>query len=279
MNAFQHFLFGVYPYVCLAVFLVGSLARFDRDQYTWKSDSSQLLRGRSLRWASVCFHVGILFLLGGHTVGLLTPHWAYEPFVTPAAKQVLAMTAGGIAGTLCFAGLTGLILRRVQDARIRATSHRSDLPVLVLLWAQLVLGLVTIPFSAGHPDGSVMLVLSSWAQGVFTLSPDAAAVAALAWPYKMHLVLGMTLFLVFPFTRLVHVWSGLASVAYVLRPYQLVRSRRIGLPAAAPAPAFAPPAPAAPAAATRPATSPGRTPQPVAVPARAAAPVAAKEAM
>lgn len=227
MNALYNFLFVVYPYICLAVFLLGSLARFDRDPYTWKSDSSQLLRSRGLRWASNLFHGGILFLFVGHAVGMLTPHAVYEHVISAANKQMLAIVAGGIAGTACFIGLTMLIWRRSTDPRIRLTSRRSDLALLWLLWLQLVLGLVTLPFSLSHADGSVMLVLSDWAQRIVTLRPDASGLVALAWPYKAHMVLGMTLFLIFPFTRLVHVWSGLASVFYVLRPYQVVRSRRL----------------------------------------------------
>jgi nitrate reductase gamma subunit len=229
MNTLHNFLFNVYPYVCLSVFLMGSLARFDRDQYTWKSDSSQLLRKRQLRWGSNLFHIGILFLFGGHTVGLLTPHFIYEPFISPGDKQMVAVVAGGIAGVICFIGLTMLLHRRIFDDRIRLTSHRTDLFNLVILWVQLVLGLITLPFSYGHSDGSVMLVLSDWAQRIVTIRPDAAGLVALDWPYKVHLVLGMTIFLLFPFSRLVHVWSGFGTLAYVFRPYQVVRSRKLGL--------------------------------------------------
>jgi nitrate reductase gamma subunit len=232
MNTLHNFLFNVYPYICLAVFLMGSLARFDRDQYTWKSDSSQLLRKGSLGWASVLFHAGILFLFVGHTVGLLTPHALYEPFISAANKQRLAIVAGGVAGALCFVGLSGLIWRRTTDPRIRLTSHRTDLAILWILWLQLSLGLVTLPFSFGHSDGSVMLVLSDWAQRIVTFRPDASGLVALDWPYKVHIVLGLTIFLLFPFSRLVHAWSGLASVAYLVRPYQLVRSRRLNVPGA-----------------------------------------------
>jgi len=235
MNTLHNFLFNVYPYICLSVFLMGSLARFDRDQYTWKSDSSQLLRKGQLRWGSNLFHIGILFLFFGHSVGLLTPHWVYEPFITPGQKQLLAVVAGGVAGFICFIGLTLLLHRRIFDPRIRLTSHRTDLFILVILWVQLVLGLITLPYSIGHSDGSVMLVLSDWAQRIVTFRPDAAGLVALDWPYKVHLVLGMTIFLLFPFSRLVHVWSGFATVAYVLRPYQVVRSRRLGLTPSTPA--------------------------------------------
>ena len=229
MNALHNFLFSVYPYICLSVFLMGSLARFDRDQYTWKSDSSQLLRKGQLKWGSNLFHAGILFLFFGHSVGLLTPHWVYEPFITPAQKQLLAIIAGGVAGFFCFIGLTLLLHRRIFDPRIRLTSHRTDLMILVILWVQLVLGLVTLPFSLDHTDGSVMLKLSAWAQGIVTLQPNAGHIAGLDWPYLVHLVLGMTIFLLFPFSRLVHVWSGFGTLAYVLRPYQVVRSRRLVL--------------------------------------------------
>ena len=227
MSAVHNFLFVVYPYICLAVFLLGSLLRFDRDPYTWKSDSSQMLRSRGMKWASNLFHGGILFLLVGHTVGMLTPHAVYEHFISAGNKQMLAIVAGGIAGTACFIGLSMLIWRRTTDERVRLTSHRSDLALLWILWLQLTLGLVTLPFSLAHSDGSVMLQLSDWAQRIVTFRPDAAGLVALAWPYKVHMVLGMTIFLIFPFTRLVHVWSGLASVFYVLRPYQVVRSRRL----------------------------------------------------
>lgn len=229
MNVLHNFLFSVYPYICLSVFLMGSLARFDRDQYTWKSDSSQLLRKGQLKWGSNLFHAGILFLFFGHSVGLLTPHWVYEPFISPAHKQLLAIMAGGVAGTICFIGLSMLLHRRIFDPRIRLTSHRTDLMILIILWVQLVLGLITLPFSLSHSDGTVMLVLSDWAQRIFTFRPDASGLVALAWPYKVHLVLGMSIFFLFPFSRLVHVWSGFGTLAYVLRPYQVVRSRRLGL--------------------------------------------------
>jgi len=230
MNMLHNFFFSVYPYIGLAVFFMGSLARFDRDQYTWKTDSSQLLRKGRLKWGSNLFHVVMLLLFFGHSLGLLTPHWVYEPFITAGQKQMIAVTAGGLAGFLCFVGLTMLLHRRIFDARIRLTSHRTDLMILVILWVQLVLGLVTLPFSISHSDGAVMLKLSAWAQGIVTLQPNASHLTGLDWPYLVHLVLGMSIFLLFPFSRLVHVWSGFGTLAYVLRPYQVVRSRRLGLP-------------------------------------------------
>jgi nitrate reductase gamma subunit len=228
MSALHAFLFQVYPYVCFTVFLVGSLIRFDQNQYSWKSDSSQMLRTGLLRWGSNLFHIGVLFLFMGHMVGLFTPHSVYGIFITAATKQLLAVTAGGVAGAMCFVGLTMLLYRRISDPRIRYTSHSTDIAVLVVLWVQLVVGLITLPYSLQHTDGGVMLILADWAQRIVTLRPvDATALAVLPWPYLFHVVFGMTIFLLFPFSRLVHIWSGFASVAYLVRPYQVVRTRRL----------------------------------------------------
>ena len=230
MTYLDNLLFGYYPYICLTVFLLGSLLRFDRDQYTWKSDSSQLLRAGQLRWGSNLFHVGVLFLLGGHTVGMLTPHFLYEPFISAGNKQIMAMVSGGAFGALGFIGVSLLLQRRLGDDRIRLNSKTSDIVLLVLLWLQLALGLATIPLSAEHLDGSMMMKLAGWAQHIVTFQSGAPELLVEAsWVFKLHMFLGMSIFLIFPFTRLVHVWSGFGTVAYLVRPYQLVRSRRIGL--------------------------------------------------
>ena len=230
MTYLDNLLFGYYPYICLTVFLLGSLLRFDRDQYTWKSDSSQLLRAGQLRWGSNLFHVGVLFLLGGHTVGMLTPHFLYEPFISAGNKQIMAMVSGGLFGVLGFIGVSLLLHRRLSDERIRINSKTSDIVLLVLLWLQLALGLATIPLSAEHLDGSMMIKLAEWAQHIVTFRAGAPELLNDAsWVFKLHMFLGMSIFLIFPFTRLVHVWSGFGTVAYLVRPYQLVRSRRMGL--------------------------------------------------
>jgi nitrate reductase gamma subunit len=221
-----HIFFVWYPYVCLSAFVFGSIIRFDREQYTWRAGSSQLLRRRQLTWGSNLFHVGILFLLLGHTVGLLTPEFFYTKIMTAQQKQMLAIIAGGIAGTMCFIGLTMLLHRRLLDSRIRQTSTYMDLAILIILWVQLSLGLITLPYSLSHETPVVMQTLAHWAQGILTVQPiDAKTLQGLDWPYLVHLVLGMTIFLVFPFSRLVHIWS--APVWYLgRRGYQVVRSRR-----------------------------------------------------
>ena len=215
MNTLDYLLFGVYPYIAFAVFLLGSLIRFDRDQYTWKSDSSQMLKMGQLRWGSNLFHIGVLFLFFGHTVGMLTPHFVYEHFISAGDKQLMAMVSGGFA-----------------EPRIRINSKTSDIVLLLLLWLQLVLGLATVPLSGQHLDGSMMMKLAGWAQAIVTFQPGAVDLLAEAgFIFKAHMFLGMSIFFIFPFTRLVHVWSGFASVTYLTRPYQVVRARRLNVPA------------------------------------------------
>ena len=232
MNALDNFLFGLYPYIALTVFLLGSLIRFDRDQYTWKSDSSQLLKAGQLRVGSNLFHIGVLFLFFGHFFGMLTPHFVYESFISAGNKQVMAMVSGGIAGVLGFIGVSLLLHRRLFEPRIRINSKTSDIVLLILLWLQLALGLATIPMSAQHLDGSMMMNLAGWAQRIVTFQAGAPELLAEAgWIFKMHMFLGMSIFFIFPFTRLVHVWSGFGAVAYLVRPHQIVRSRRMNVPA------------------------------------------------
>ncbi len=228
MNSFNYLLFGVYPYIAVAVMIIGCWARYDREQYTWKTGSSQMLNNRGMRVASNLFHIGVLFIIFGHFVGLLTPESVYHHVISTPAKQVLAMVSGGFFGILAFIGLTMLIKRRFTDSRVRKSSNPSDLLVLLLLYAQLILGLLSIFVSAGHMDGSVMVLLANWAQAIVTFQPAYAAqnIAGVHIIYKLHVFLGMTLFVVFPFTRLVHIASGFAApVKYLARNYQIVRSK------------------------------------------------------
>ncbi|WP_130618418.1 respiratory nitrate reductase subunit gamma [Dyella amyloliquefaciens] len=227
MSLLHSFLFGVYPYIAATVFLLGSLIRFEREQYTWKSDSSQLLYHGRLRLGSILFHVGILGLFLGHLVGLLTPVAFWDALgISHGFKQQVAMVAGGVMGTLCLIGLVILLQRRLAHARLAAVTTRGDKLLLAWLLITLLLGLSTIAVSAEHLDGHVMVQLMAWAQHVTTFRGDASSyIVDIPLVYKAHLFMGLTLFLIFPFTRLVHVWSGLASVTYLGRAWQLVRPR------------------------------------------------------
>ena len=244
-EAINSALFGWYPYLALTVFFLGSLMRFDREQYTWKTGSSQLLRRSQLRWGSNLFHIGILVIFMGHAAGLLTPLWVFEMMgIEPSTKQAMAVIVGGVAGVICFIGISLLAHRRLFDARVRANSSFGDTAILLILWVQLTLGLSTIFVSLQHMDGHEMHKFMNWAQGILTLRPEAAAYILDVNPlFKAHILLGLTIFLLFPFTRLVHVWS--APVWYLGRKgYQVVRARKPG-PVAKPVPRAARMAPPA----------------------------------
>ncbi len=227
MDYLHQFIFGIYPYIALAIFLLGSLIRFDREQYSWKSESSQVLHRGSLRMGSTLFHIGIIGLFFGHAAGLLTPVWVWDALGVPhGAKQVFAMAAGGVMGSMCLIGILLLLSRRLGNERLRAVTTWKDKIVLLWIFATLLLGLSTIFVSASHLDGHMMVQLMSWAQHVLTFRGDAASfVADAPVLFKLHLFMGMSLFVIFPFTRLVHVWSGFGAVVYLRRAYQLVRPR------------------------------------------------------
>ncbi len=223
----HEFLFGIYPYIALTVLVVGSIARYETDPFTWKSSSSQLLRRRQLIWGSVLFHVGVLIVFFGHLIGLLTPIEAFEAFgIGHGFKQMAAIVVGGVAGAVALIGGCILFHRRVFDPRIRRNSSFADIGILAVLILQLALGLGTIFVSLDHLDGSEMLLFMAWSQGIFTLDANAASyIEDTALIFKLHLFLGLTIFLLFPFTRLVHMLS--VPLHYLVRPgYQIVRSRR-----------------------------------------------------
>ncbi len=226
MDYLNQFVFGYYPYLVLTVLIIGSLLRFEHGQYSWRSGSSQLLARKQLMFGSVLFHAGILIIFLGHFVGLLTPIWVFDALgISHGAKQALAIAAGGFAGIVCFIGIVLLLHRRLFNARIRATSSFGDTAILLLLFAQLSLGLSSIFVSLNHLDGVEMVKFMEWAQRIFTFRSGAAKIIADVHPiFKAHLFLGLTIFLVFPFTRLVHMLS--APVWYIGRSgYQIVRTR------------------------------------------------------
>lgn len=228
MNYLHQFVFGIYPYIALSIFLLGSLIRFEREQYSWKSESSQVLYAGQLRMGNILFHIGILGLFFGHAVGLLTPVAVWDALgISHGAKQVFAMFMGGIFGLMCLFGIIILLMRRFGNARLAANTTWRDKLVMLWILATLLLGLSTIFVSASHLDGHQMVLLMTWAQHIVTFRGDAASFVADASPiFKLHLFMGMSLFVIFPFTRLVHVWSGFGTVTYLGRAWQLVRPRR-----------------------------------------------------
>jgi nitrate reductase gamma subunit len=225
----HHFLFGIYPYIALSVLVIGSVARYERDPHTWKTSSSQILRRKQLIWGSVLFHLGVLVIFFGHLFGLLTPIAVFDTFgISHAFKQLMAAVGGGFAGLIALVGGLLLVHRRLTDARVRATSTFADTAIIIILVIQLTLGLATVPISLEHADGHEMTKFMSWALGIFTFDGNAASYITDVHPiFKSHIALGLTIFLVFPFTRLVHMLS--APIRYIWRPgYQLVRSKKHG---------------------------------------------------
>ena len=219
------FFYDIYPYICATVFFLGSWLRYDYGQYTWRASSNQMLDKRGMVIWSNLFHIGILGIFFGHLFGMLTPHWMYAWFLPIAVKQQMAMVLGGVCGVLTLIGGAGLLWRRLTNQRVRATSTAPDIIIMSILLIQCLLGLSTIPFSAQYPDGSEMMKLVGWAQGIVTFRGGSSEMlSGVAFVFRVHLVLGMTIFLLFPFTRLVHVWS--APFEYFTRRYQVVRSRR-----------------------------------------------------
>lgn len=227
MDYVNHFFFGIYPYIALAIFLLGSLIRYDREQYTWKSESTQVLHRGSLRWASALFHIGVIGLFFGHAVGLLTPVTVWDSMgIAHSTKQIVAMAGGGIMGLICLAGIVMLLVRRFTSDRLRRVTNLKDKVVLLWILATLLLGLGSIFTSFDHLDGETMVSLMRWAQHIVTFRGDAAAyILDAPVVFKLHLFMGMSLFVIFPFTRLVHVWSGFGALSYLGRAFQLVRPR------------------------------------------------------
>lgn len=220
----NNIIFSYYPYIAILFFLIGSIYRYENEQYTWKTSSSQILRKDILFWGSNFFHFGILFLLFGHFFGLMTPKIIYSQIISPNSKQILAMFSGGVAGFFCLIGIIILLYRRLSDQRILKTSDKSDIFVLFLLLTQLLIGLASIFISYQHiNDPKSMIALAQWVQGIFTLSPNISDyIINEHWIFKTHLFLGMTIFLVFPFTRLIHAFSF--PYIFLLREgYQIVR--------------------------------------------------------
>lgn len=226
----DYFIFGIMPYIALTVLIVGCIARYERDPFTWKSSSSQLLRRKQLVWGSILFHVGIITVFGGHLIGLFTPIWILDALGIPyALKQWMAVILGGTAGIAALIGASILIHRRVSDPRIWRHTSFADIGILVLIWLQLVIGIGTIFLTLQHMDGSEMVRFMTWSQSVVLLKLNAwAMVVDVHWLYKAHIFLGLLITILFPFTRLVHMISGFAApFRYLLRPgYQIVRSRR-----------------------------------------------------
>jgi nitrate reductase gamma subunit len=223
----NYLVFGVYPYVSLTVFLLGSWLRFAGEQHFSWSDSGPFLRRQQLSWGATLFHGGILILFLSHFFGLLTPIRVFDAAgMSHSFKQGIAIVVGGTAGVAGLIGITTLLHRRLFDARIRASSSFGDIAILGLIGVQLVLGLGTIVVAfIEHINGCAVLNFMAWAQNILTFRPAAAVAQVASAPliFKLHMINGMTIFLVLPFTRLVNIWS--VPIGYLGRCGGALRAR------------------------------------------------------
>ena len=223
-------LWGVLPYVVVAVLVGGTIWRYRYDQFGWTTRSSQVYESRLLRLGSPLFHFGILVVLVGHIVGLLVPKsWTDTAGLSQEAYHVQALTLGTVAGVAALAGIAILVYRRRVTGPVFMATTRNDKAMYVVLVAAIVLGLITTLMGAGGGEATnYRLTVSPWFRSLVTLQPDVDAMSAAATQYKVHALVGMLLFATWPFTRLVHAFS--APIGYLFRPYVVYRRRATASP-------------------------------------------------
>jgi nitrate reductase gamma subunit len=224
MSRWDFFLWIALPYICIAVFVVGHVWRYRRDQYGWTARSTQLLERRMLMVGSLLFHFGILAAIGGHVLGILVPRsWTEAIGISDDAYHALALAAGTISGLAVVIGLAILVYRRAWVAGVRATTTRSDLVLYPVLFVTILFGMIATVWGTGVDEYAYRESVSPWFRGVFQFNPDATLMANADFVFQAHAVTAWLLLAVWPFTRLVHAWS--VPIAYFHRSPILYRSR------------------------------------------------------
>ncbi|MGD8190988.1 respiratory nitrate reductase subunit gamma [Brevibacillus ginsengisoli] len=226
MNFWNQFLWIIYPYLMLTTFLVVHIYRYNTDQLAWTAKSSEFLEKKSLKWGSMLFHIGIVFVFFGHVGGLLIPKTVMESLgVSEHLYHMGAVYGGGLAGIMTLAGITILFLRRLNVKRVRAISSASDILVAVLLLVNVAMGVYnTLGYNLFVGGFDYRETIAPWLRGLITFRPDASLMADVPLFFKLHVILSFAVFGIWPFTRLVHVWS--VPVAYFKRSYIVYRSRQ-----------------------------------------------------
>ena len=225
MSTIDIVLWVVVPYVALAVFVVGHYWRYRYDKFGWTTRSSQLYERRLLRWGSPLFHFGILAALGGHVIGLGIPSsWTAALGISERAYHVTAVTIGAVAGACTLAGLTILIYRRRTVGPVFSATTRNDKAMYVLLTATILLGLSnTLLGNVIGQASEYRDSVSPWFRSIFYFQPEPELMSDAGTGYQLHALSACLLFAMWPFTRLVHVFS--APLGYFTRPYIVYRSR------------------------------------------------------
>jgi nitrate reductase gamma subunit len=221
-------LWGVLPYVMMAVLVGGLIWRYRYDQFGWTTRSSQLYESTLLRIGSPLFHFGLLVVIIGHVGGLVVPKsWTDAVGISESMYHVTALALGTVAGIATLAGIVILIYRRRTTGPVFMATTKNDKTMYVVLVAAIVAGLSTtiISVAAGHEDVTYRDTVSPWFRSLFVFSPDLSSMAAAPAAFKLHTLIGMLLFTIWPFTRLVHAFT--APVHYLFRPYIVYRSRDV----------------------------------------------------
>ena len=224
MSRFDYFLWVVVPYLCVAIFVVGHVWRYRRDQYTWTARSTQLLEQKMLRVGSILFHFGILAAIGGHVLGILVPRsWTSAVGISDDAYHWIAVVAGGLAGAAIVVGFAILVYRRIVVGRVRATTTRSDLVLYPVLTATIVFGMLATVWGSAIDEHLYRETVSPWFRGIFTFRPNGELMVDAPFIFQAHAFTAWLLLAIWPFTRLVHAWS--IPIAYVARSPIVYRSR------------------------------------------------------
>ncbi|GGV31684.1 respiratory nitrate reductase subunit gamma [Streptomyces spectabilis] len=224
MNHLHTTLWGVLPYLVVAFMATGTMWRYRYDRFGFTTRSSQLHESRLLRIGGPLFHFGLLLVIGGHLIGLLIPEaFTDRVHVHEWLYHANALFVGGIAGLATLAGLAILLYRRLRVPAVRGATSRSDRAVYPLLAAVIVAGLAATASTTPPHHYDYRLGVSVWVRSLFALDPDVSAMSHAPFVYQTHTLLGMALFALWPFSRLVHAFT--APVGYLARPYIVYRSR------------------------------------------------------
>lgn len=222
----NQFLWVIYPYLCVAIFVLGHIARYRYDQFSWTAKSSEFIEKKQLKWGSLLFHLGIIPVAAGHFVGLVIPaSWLEGMGVNNHIYHIGAVYIGSIFGFMVLIGMILLTFRRVSIKNIRRLSSASDMVVNFFLFVIIFMGLYsTLVTNAITPEFDYRQTISIWFRHLFTFNPNASLMTNVPWSFKLHIFLGFSIFALWPFTRLVHVWS--VPLSYVNRSYIIYRKNK-----------------------------------------------------
>jgi len=225
MSFWNQFWWVIFPYLVFTIFVVGHIYRYNTDQYGWTAKSSEFMEKNTLKWGSILFHVGILMVLGGHVVGLLIPKsWTEALGMTEDMYHMGAIFGGGFAGIITLAGIMILLFRRVNVKRVRMTSSFSDILIAIVLFVEIAMGMYnTLGYNLLVGGFDYRESLAPWLRGLLVFRPDPTLMSEVPLFFKLHTILAFSIFAIWPFTRLVHVWS--IPLEYLKRSTILYRSR------------------------------------------------------